>query len=355
MTFAVASSPGKVILFGEHGVHRGVPNITTAVTLRTYCRVSTRSDTRYTLRSAANTEDGSCDDLLAFKAQVDGLRAAKDIDAIVDLIRHDFYAPGRYVLSHVASRIDTFGVDVEWVSDIPIGSGLGSGAAANSAMVKATYAALGHELTQKDLIFLAWQGDAIAHGGYGSSLDSITCVMGGFVVYTRHPDHDQPVALSVSQPLPLVIGDTQVAHSTNKTNTHIRLWLEENPSRIQVFRVMGYLQPQFLSALQMHDLPTLGNLMYLHQLLQFRMGVSIPESDRLVEAAVSAGAYGAKISGSGGGGIIIAIGADAALPDIATAIDAAGGRSYLVASGAEGTRLEAPDIWQSLKEEKGTS
>jgi mevalonate kinase len=355
MTFAIASSPGKVILFGEHGVHRGVPNINTAVTLRTYCRVSLRSDARYCLRSAVHVEEGSCDDLLAFKMQVDGLRAAKDIDVIVELIRRDFYAPGRYVLSHVASRLGAFGADVEWVSDIPIGSGLGSGAAANSAMVKALYAALGHELSQEDLIFLAWQGDAIAHGGYGSSLDSSTCIMGGFIVYTRYPDHDEPVALSVSQSLPLVIGDTQVAHSTNKTNTHIRLWLEENPSRIQVFRAMGYLQPQFLSALQAHDMLTLGHLLYLHQLLQVRMGVSIPESDRLVEAAISAGAYGAKISGSGGGGIIIAIGEDAALPHIAAAINAAGGRSYLVESGAEGTRLEAPDIWQNLIEDKRTS
>jgi mevalonate kinase len=355
MTIAVASSPGKVILFGEHGVHRGVPNINTAVTLRTYCRVSIRSDAGYSLRSGVHVEQGDYADLLAFKAQVDGLRAAKDIDAIVDLIRRDFYAPGRYVLSHVASRLGTFGADVEWVSDIPIGSGLGSGAAANSAMVKALYTALEHELSQDDLIFLAWQGDAIAHGGYGSSLDSSTCVMGGFIVYTRYPDHDEPVALPIAHALPLVIGDTRIAHSTNKTNTHIRLWLEENPSRIQVFRAMGYLQPQFLHALQAGDLSTLGHLMYLHQLLQVKMGVSIPESDRLVETAMSAGAYGAKISGSGGGGIIIAIGERETLPHIAAAIDEAGGRSTIVETGAEGTRLEAPDIWQTLKEDKGTS
>jgi mevalonate kinase len=335
-------------------VHRGVPNINTAVDMRTYCRVSARPDDRYTLRSAAHDEQGNYGELLAFKAQVDALRGAKNIDAIVDLIRRDFYAPGRYVLSHIATRLGGFGVDIEWLSSIPIGSGLGSGAAANSAMICATYAALGCQLSQDELIFLAWQGDAIAHGGYGSSLDSSTCVMGGFIVYTRYPDHDEPVALAVDA-IPLVIGDTRVQHSTNTTNTHIRLWLEENPARMHVFGDMGYLQPLFLEALRAHNLPALGHLMNLHQLLQQAMGVSIPESDRLCEAAIGAGAYGAKISGSGGGGIIIALGRAETTPAIAAAIDAAGGQSFCVPSGAAGTRLESPDLWQPLQEEIQTS
>jgi mevalonate kinase len=345
MNSAIASSPGKVILFGEHGVHRGVPNINTAVDLRTFCRVTPRPDERYSFQSAGHLENGTVANLLTFKSYVDGLRADKQIDAIVDLIRRDFYAPGRYVLGHAASRLGSFGVDMEWRSHIPIGSGLGSGAAANSAMVCALYAALGQPLSQADLIFLAWQGDAIAHGGYGSSLDSSTCVLGGFIVYTRYPDHDEPVPLAVT-PMPLVIGDTGVPHSTNQINTHIRLWLEDNPARIHVFRDMGYLQPLFLEALKADDRPALGHLMNLHQLLQQKMGVSIPESERLCEAALGAGAYGAKISGSGGGGIVIALGDAEATPRIAAAIDAAGGKSYCVHSGATGTRLEAPEVWE---------
>ena len=95
--------------------------------------------------------------------------------------------------------------------------------------------------------------------------------------------------------------------------------------------------------------------MNLHQLLQQAMGVSTPESERLCEAAVGAGAHGAKISGSGGGGIIIALGSDATTGQIAAAIDAAGGRSFCVESGAPGTRLEAPDIWQELTEDERAS
>ena len=78
------------------------------------------------------------------------------------------------------------------------------------------------------------------------------------------------------------------------------------------------------------------------------MGTSIPQSNRLIEAAISAGAFGAKISGSGGGGIIIALASPDKQSDVAEAINAAGGRSYIVSAGAEGTRLETLDAWEKV-------
>lgn len=345
MTMAVASAPSKVILFGEHGVHRGVANINTAVELRTTCRVTARDDAGYSFTSGTRHETGTRERLLGFKAQVDALRERKAMDEIVAIIRSDFYAPARYVLGHIVTRQEGPGLDIEWKSALPIGSGMGSGAAANTAMARAAYAVFGQPLSAEDNIFFGWQGDAIAHGGYGSSLDSSTCVLGALIRYTLE-EKAQRLPFTVN--IPFVIGDTQVEHRTNETNTHIRLWLAENPARLHVFRDMGYLLDPFLRALEACDLRTIGHIFNLHQCLQVKMGVSIPESDRLIEAAIGAGAYGAKISGSGGGGIIIAIGEAEALPEIAAAIEAAGGRSYLVATGAEGVRLETPEVWSQI-------
>ncbi len=343
MTPVVASAPGKVILFGEHGVHRGVANINTAVELRTRCRVAARRDDGYSFTSGARHETGSRERLLAFKAQVDALRERKAVDEIVAIIRSDFYAPGRYALGHIVSRHEGPGLDIEWKSALPIGSGMGSGAAANTAMARAAYAVFGQTLSAEDNIFFGWQGDAIAHGGYGSSLDSSTCVLGALIRYTLE---EKARLLPFTVNIPFVIGDTQVEHRTNETNTHIRLWLEENPARLHVFRDMGYLLDPFLKALGARDLRAIGHIFNLHQCLQVKMGVSIPESDQLIEAAIGAGAYGAKISGSGGGGIIIAIAEAEALPQVAQAIEAAGGRSYRVSTGAEGVRLEVPEMWE---------
>ncbi len=349
MTSIVASSPGKVILFGEHGVHRQQPNITTAIDLRTLCRVTVRPDEQYSFRYGVRYETGIREQLIEFKQKVDTLRETHALDDIVALVRADFYAPARYVMSHLVTSTTGLGLDVEWHSDLPMGSGLGSGAAASCAMVQAAFQALGCTNTLDEVIFMAWQGDAIAHGGYGSSLDSSTCALGGFLSYTLEEKAKRlPFQLSV----PIIIGDTLVEHRTNEVNTHIRKWLAEAPARMQVFRDMGYLLGHFMHALETNDFKSLGHVMNLHQLLQEKMGTAIPESNRLIEAAISSGALGAKISGSGGGGIVIAL----VLPDkqaeVAAAIDAAGGKSYVVSAGVQGTRLETHEVWEAAVHQK---
>ena len=92
----------------------------------------------------------------------------------------------------------------------------------------------------------SWQGDAIAHGGVSSSLDSSTCAYGGLIRFTVA---DGPQSLVMQGTLPLVIGDTQVEKSTAEANTRVRRWLEERPSRLHFFRDMGYLGQQAQAAL----------------------------------------------------------------------------------------------------------
>jgi mevalonate kinase len=192
---------------------------------------------------------------------------------------------------------------------------------------------------------MAWQGDVIAHGGVASSLDSSTSTYGGLIRYTtaagaeRLPFHTQ---------LPIVIGDTQVQHNTAALNTHVRRWLEERPVRLKLFGDMGWVVRQATEALRTADMATLGHLMNIHQLFQEKMGVSIGEAERLIEAALGAGALGAKISGSGGGGIIIALVEGDKQAAVAAAMEQAGGRAYIVVSGTEGARVEQTDSWERI-------
>ena len=343
MTEAVASSPGKVILIGEHGVHRGQANITTAVDLRTWCRVTLRPDSGYSLASGNLSEEGSRDRLVAFKAQVDALREANALDELAALTK-EFFVPARYVMATLAHNHEVPGFDVEWRSTAPIGSGLGSGAAAFTSMVVAAAEASGLDLSPEEVIFTAWQGDVIAHGGYGSSLDSSTCTYGGLIRYTIA---DGAVRLPYDVPLPLVIGDTLIEHRTSKVNTHLRLWLEESPSRMHIFSDMGYLVERFMVGLEHADLASLGRLMNIHQLLQEKMGTSCPESDVLVEAAIAGGALGAKISGSGCGGIVIALCQPGHEEQVAASMEATGGKSYVVRTGEAGARLEPAEAWSA--------
>jgi mevalonate kinase len=342
MDAVITSSPGKVILFGEHGVNRQQPALSIAVDLRLYCRVEACAE-GYHLHSGERHEVGSLADLAAFKARVDALRNASDLDEIRSLAR-DFFAPPRYVLAHTLERSKLPGVIVTWRSDLPIGSGMGSGAAASTAMVLGVMRLAGRPISPDELAWLAWQGDAIAHGGVASSLDSSTCAYGGLLRFTVA---DGPQPLPLRSQLPLVIGDSRVQKSTAEANTRVRRWLDAHPAHMQLFRDMGYVVGLAQEALARGDLSALGHLMNVHQLMQEKLGTGWPQGERLIEAAIDAGALGAKISGSGLGGIVIALAPPGQEQDIAAAIAAAGGRSYVAPAGAEGTRVEPEDFFEA--------
>jgi mevalonate kinase len=210
-------------------------------------------------------------------------------------------------------------------------------------MALAAFHLAGHEPAPEEVIFVAWQGDMIAHGGIASSLDSSTITLGGLIQYTV-AEGAEPLPISTS--LPLVIGEAFVPdRSTAKLNTIVRKYLEAHPAKMHLFGDMGYLVRQIVAALETNDLLTLGHLFNLHQLIQEKIGTCAPENEQLIEAAIGAGALGAKISGAGGGGIIIALVGPERQPDVAAAIESAGGRSYIVSTGTPGIRVEPSENW----------
>ncbi len=344
MTTMVTSAPAKIILCGDHGVNRQQPALSTTADMRTFCRVTTRSEQDYRFRSGRHEAQYSREQLLAFKAEVDALREANELDEIRERAR-DFFAPTRYVLTYVVDQVDGPGLDIEWRSSLPVSSGLGSGAAASTSMALAAFHLAGHDPTADEIIFAAWQGDTIAHGGIASSLDSSTIALGGLIKYTV-AEGAEPLPISAS--LPLVIGEAFVAdRSTAKLNTRVRKYLEAHPAKMHLFRDMGYLVRQIIKALETNDLVTLGHLFNLHQLIQDKIGTCAPENEQLIEAAIGAGAFGAKIAGAGGGGIIIAVAEPSQQAAVAAAINAAGGKSYVVTTGTPGIQIEPEEKWNA--------
>lgn len=332
----VTSAPAKIILFGEHGVNRQQPALATAIDLRLTCRVSTRNNDHYQLRSGQLEQGFDLTGLLRYKAEIDALRQSQNFDKIRQQAR-DYFAPTKYVLAHVVEAHSGPGLEVEWRSELPSGGGLGSGAAASAALALAAGHAAGVELTAQQVAWYAWQGDIIAHGGVASGLDSGASAVGGLIRYTL-ADGPQPLPTQVA--LPIVVGNTGVRAKTAEVNTKVRTWLADHPERMHLFAEMGWLEGQAEEALAEQDLPKLGHLMNLNQLLLEKLGVCHPMNERLIKAALRAGALGAKISGSGGGGIIIALTEPERQTAVAAAIDAAGGRSLVTMAGCPGVRNE---------------
>lgn len=102
------------------------------------------------------------------------------------------------------------------------------------------------------------------------------------------------------------------------------------------------LVEQAQTALASSDLPTVGHTMNLCHLIKEKLGMSIPRIEELIEAALGAGALGAKISGKGGGGIIVALTKPGDEGKVAEAIDAAGGKGIVPDVAVPGARIETP-------------
>ncbi|HXI15339.1 MAG TPA: mevalonate kinase [Chloroflexota bacterium] len=323
----VARAPGKVILFGEHAINRGQPALSACIGLYATCRLRQTDAAGIVFRSdAANYAELRMEraEVLALGNAVDRFRKFEDYESIRELARRDFFAPQQYILASALRDSLPLGLELEFSSDIPRAGGLGSGGAAFAALATALGAWTGLSEERERIADWAHRGDIVAHGGIASRLDSQTSLCGGVIRFTTAAGLGEPVPFHPG--LTLVIGNTGVIGATSEVNSRVRRWLAESPDgRMRYFETIGLLSRTALGALRTGDWPELGRLMTLNQLVLEKLGVSSPELERLIDAALAAGAYGAKLAGSGGGGIMVALTDGVHASAVTGAIQASGG------------------------------
>ena len=281
-----ATAPGKIILFGEHAVVYGEPALAVPVT-----SIQARANVSAVIGGRSG------------EIQIE----APDISLSSAFVDLDPDHPLRAAVGSVLSDLDSTSVPackIQITSSIPTASGLGSGAAVSAAVVRALSAFLGKRLTDEQVSQLTFEVEKIHHGT-PSGIDNTVIAHQKPVYYRR----GEPFRfLSIPAPFSILIADSGIpGHTGNAVQLVRQNWINDPEHYDRIFKSIGEISNKAYDLIQSGSPEDLGPLMdQNHGLLQ-DLGVSSPELDQLVNAARKAGALGAKLSGGGLGGNIIAL------------------------------------------------
>ena len=295
-----ASAPGKVILFGEHAVVYGQPAIAVPVTQ---------------VQATIEVEPAPPDSGLTIVASDLGtsfsLSTAPQDEPLT--------AAARRTLTHLSAPEPDATLTIS--STIPIASGLGSGAAVSAALVRALAGFLGHTLEPAQVSALVFEVETIHHGT-PSGIDNTVVSYEQPVYFVRgRPAEQLPVGASFT----LLIGDTGTRSPTKRVVERVRQAWEHSPARYDaLFDQIGDVADEARRAIEVGDVDGLGPLMDDNHELLIELGVSSSKLDELVEAARFGGAIGAKLSGAGQGGNMVALVENDCVDEVAEALREAG-------------------------------
>jgi len=322
----IASAPAKIILLGEHFVVYGEPAIVMAIDKRAYARVEKRNDNRIHVRSMDLNlevffENGS------FRVeQGDPKEAKMKFEPVKQAIEKVMEKHGQHV-----------GLDIEINSTVPVGAGLGSSAAVIAATTAATGAILGVKLSKEDILRITYTAEKIVHGT-PSGVDPAISTMGGTMLFQTDTGFKP---LEVKTNIPLIIGDTGVERSTRVQVEKVRDLVDKYPRVTEhLMKAAREIVLRAIEALKENDLETLGTMMNINHALLYGIGVSDESLEWLANAARKAGALGAKLTGAGGGGCMIALAREEKLEQVSEAIQRSGGRPFVARKTEEGVRIE---------------
>ncbi|MFC1802813.1 mevalonate kinase [Thermoproteota archaeon] len=310
-----ASAPGKMILFGEHSVVYGKLAVVLAINRRARVIAEKRSDRKIFIDA----------DNLGFSGYFE----------------EDSYYPvrgkawrGRSLAAlNVAARktMEYLGIEgganLKVRSMIPIAVGLGSSAAICVATVSAVERLYDAGLKQKEISNIAFEGETIIHGK-PSGVDNNVSTFAGIMSYDKENGIKRH---KIDKDIPFIIGNTRKKRSTKKMVEKVASLKERTTKEMdKILNSMGMIAESGLDALLEADLGRIGNLMNLNHGLLSAIGVSTMKLEILCHTSRNNGALGAKLTGAGGGGCMIALSEEADIPLIERAIRRRKSDSYRV-------------------------
>jgi mevalonate kinase len=219
-------------------------------------------------------------------------------------------------------------------SQIPSSSGLGSSAAVTVATLSAINDEFSLHKTREDIADMAFEIEKKVQKGRASPTDTTVSSYGGIVLITGGSRRRLP-----PQNMHLVIGDSLVSHSTAKMVELVGELKKKHPGIVEP--ILDAIQGVSMSAIHHLNNPKeLGRYMDMNHALLEALGVGHPQLSKLVLVARAQGAFGAKITGAGGGGCMVALCPKHLKMRIAGAIEECDARAIVTGIDTEGARKE---------------
>lgn len=349
------STPGRICLFGEHQDYLNLPVIACAISLRIAITGSRRKDLTINLDLPDIGERNS-------------FSIASDIAYTED---KDYFRSAVNVLLRKGLTFSA-GFDCTVKGKIPINAGTSSSSALVVTWVNflAQMSDQAVQLSAEEIAEFAYQAEVLEFSQAGGMMDQYSTALGGTIFLDSRPKIDierLPADLKT-----FVLGDSEEAKDTQEILGRVKERVFEIVRRLKkkkpgfslggirredVYEFAEDLSPEQLELLhgtvRNYEITLdakeillqtslnhnrLGSLLNQHQsILRDVLKISTPKIDRMIAAALEAGAYGAKINGSGGGGCMFAY-APHNSQQVLQAIERAGGKSWLV-NVDEGTRI----------------
>ncbi|MGD8625581.1 MAG: mevalonate kinase [Anaerolineae bacterium] len=280
----VAHAPGKVILFGEHAVVYGRPAIAVPVT---------------EVQARAEVVPGPTGQGVVI--------VAPDLDRRVVVRRAAADDPLAHIVRQALRRMTPNpnpDLTLTITSTVPIARGMGSGAAVSTAIVRALAGHFDYWLPSRAVSDLVYGAEVLYHGT-PSGIDNTVVAFEKPVFFVKEQGWE---FFWAGKPFLLAIADTGVESSTREVVGDLRRRYQDAPDRYQpLFNRAGEIATEARQAIEQGQVQIMGRLMDENHEILKQMGVSCPELNCLVTAAREGGALGAKLSGAGWGGNMIAL------------------------------------------------
>ncbi|MDP1722410.1 MAG: mevalonate kinase [Candidatus Gottesmanbacteria bacterium] len=302
------TAPGKLLLMGEHAVVYGYPSLVTAI------------DERLTVEA---------EKIVDSRVEVNAPQAGdtRFVDESVRQAQRAWGIPGG------GFRINT-------QSTFSGKYGFGSSAAVTVATLKALALLYQKDIDQRKLFDISYK-TVIAVQGVGSGFDVAAAIYGGTIYFVTGGKVIEPLK---SNELPFIVGYTGVKADTTTLIKQVAEKKEKNPEKVErIFQAIAKLVDEAKLRILEGDWERVGRLMDFNQEYLRDLGVSSEKLEAMIGAAKKAGAWGAKLSGAGGGDCMIAVARSDKREAIRKAIQEAGGEVIDVHPNAQGVRVETTD------------